>query len=104
MDFGDWTTAYAMEPDPNAIYLAAPSGGDVLNINTTSTIWWNYTGNPGSSVNIELLKNGAYHSPVTASVSMGSEGIGSYNWALPSDLVSGSDYAIQVTSNTNGSF
>ena len=42
--------------------------------NTTHPVTWSYTGSPGSTVKIELLKNGIFYQLLTSSTSIGSAG------------------------------
>ncbi len=84
------------------ITLVSPNGGDSWAAGATKTIQWSYVGNSGSFVKIELLKAGAVSSTISYFSSIGSAGTGSYNWSIPSTLVSGSDYRIKITSTTNG--
>jgi len=85
------------------ITLVSPNGGEILTAGTTQKISWNYTGNPGARVKIELLKAGVVNR-VIASVPKGSGGSGSRNWTIPANLAPGTDYRIRVTSTTNGAY
>ena len=42
----------------NTLALTTPNGGETWPVGKPQTIRWNYNGHPGSSVKIELLKNG----------------------------------------------
>ena len=89
---------------PNGITVTSPNGGESWGGGTLQTIRWTYTGNPGSSVRIELLKGGVLNRTIIASRSVGSGGTGFFMWTVPSSQAPGNDYAIRVTSTTNGSF
>ena len=65
---------------------------------------WNYTGTPGSSVKLELLKGGIIDRLISADVSVGNNGQGVFHWQVPVDQISGNDYKIRVTSNTNSKY
>jgi hypothetical protein len=64
-------------------------------------IQWSYTGNPGSTVKIELLDGGVLSKVLTSGTSIGSAGSGSYSWTISSDTELGTNYMIRVTSTSN---
>jgi len=80
------------------ITVIAPDGGNVWSRVTPQTIQWRYTGDPGGSVRIELLKNGAVERLVAANAPIGTSGLGSFIWAIPVRVRNGTDYAIRITS------
>lgn len=84
--------------------VTAPNGGENWKRNNTYAIRWVYAGSPGSSVKIELLKDGKVNRTITKSAPVGSIGSGSYNWKMPSSQTLGSDFRIRVTSTSNGSY
>jgi hypothetical protein len=86
------------------ITVTVPNGGETWTKGTTYTIRWNYAGSPGSNVKIELLKNGALNRTITSSTSIGSGGSGSYNWKVPNNQTTGTDYKIRVTSTSNSNY
>jgi len=89
-------------PAPSAtITVGAPNGGETWSKGTKQTIKWTYTGNPGATVKIDLYQGGVFNSSVTASASIGSSGTGSFKWAIPSKLASGSNYTVVITSTSN---
>jgi len=88
---------------PPSIVVTSPNGGESWSARSTKTVTWNYTGNPGNYLKIELLKAGAVVRTITSYASKGSNGIGSYNWTIPSTQTKGSDYKIRITSASNGS-
>jgi hypothetical protein len=87
-------------PPPPTISVVSPNGGENWQTGTTQTIRWNYTGNPGSYLKIELLKGGMLNRTITSRASTSS---GSYSWRLPSKQNPGNDYRIRITSRTNSS-
>ncbi|MEW6585915.1 MAG: C1 family peptidase [Nitrospirota bacterium] len=101
VNLGDWTIAYTMAPEPDALTVATPNGGETWTAGVTKTIWWNYAGNPGPSVRIELFKNGMYDRNIVSSASIGTSGIGSYNWPVPASIVAGNDYLVKITSTSD---
>jgi C1A family cysteine protease len=95
---GDFTIT---TPIPPSLSLAAPNGGETWKTKSTQTIKWNLTGNPGSSLRIELLKAGAVFQTIASSANTAT---GSYAWKIPVSQALGTDYQIRITSNTNSSF
>ena len=86
------------------ITVTVPNGGERWTRGTTYTIRWNYAGNPGSNVKIELLKGGVPTRTIANKTSRGSGGSGSYNWKVPNNQAIGSDYTIRVTSTSNSNY
>ena len=84
--------------------VASPNGGESLVIGKSQTIRWTFTGQPGSKVKIQLLKNGAVVQTITSSVAVGTNGQGSYKWRPSFRLKPASDYKIRITSTTNAAF
>ncbi len=81
-----------------SITVTSPNSGEVWYKYTSHPVTWSYTGSPGSTVKIVLLKGGTEVSTLASSVSVGNSGKGSYSWFVPSTLVSGSDYRVSVQS------
>ena len=86
------------------ITVASPNSGETWSARSIQTIRWTYTGNPGSYVKIELLKGGFVNRTIASFASKGSGGNGSYNWRIPANQASGTDYSIRVTSTSNNSY
>jgi len=80
------------------ITVTSPNGGETWQRGTSKTITWSYTGNPGSTVKIVLLKSGAEVGTIIASTSTGAGGTGSYTWPISSTGGTGSDYKVSVQS------
>src|SRR5450759_3603111 len=91
-------------PAISSITVTSPNGGENWARSTTQTIRWNYTGSPGSFVNITLLKGGVFNRTINSSIPVGSSGSGSYNWLINSTQTLGSDYKVMVTSTTNSAY
>jgi hypothetical protein len=85
---------------PTGLTVVSPNGGENSKTGSYHTITWTYTGNPGSKVKIELLKNGILNRTITSRASIGS---GSYNWKISRTQATGNDYKIKITSTTNTS-
>ncbi len=86
------------------ITVTVPDGGENWITGTTHAISWTYAGNPGTYVKIELLKNGVLNRTITSYVSKGSNGIGSYNWTIPSTQTLGTDFKVKITSTSNSNY
>jgi hypothetical protein len=91
-------------PVPPTITVTVPNGGENWGTGTTQTINWTYTGNPGTSVRIELLKGGVVNRTINGGTSVGAGGNGSFNWQIPTNQVTGNDFTVRVTSTTNGAY
>ena len=95
--FGGSTLTYYGSLSAPAITVTKPSGGTSWQAGTTQAISWTFTGYPGSSVKIDLLKNGLPNGTIVASTSISS----AYNWSIPTGLAEGNDYKVVVTSTSN---
>jgi len=82
----------------SSITVTSPNGGESWQRGTTHTVSWSYTGSPGSTVKLVLLKAGAEVGTIIASTSIGSGGTGSYTWPISSSGTTGSDYKVSVQS------
>jgi C1A family cysteine protease len=90
---------------PASLTVVSPNGGENLKAGTSYGIVWTYTGNPGSKLKIEILKNGVLDRTITTKASLGSGGIGSYTWKISRAQAAGTDYRIRITgtaSTTSG--
>jgi hypothetical protein len=94
---------YTLNNNPT-IMVTSPNGGEIWARGTAKTITWISSGNPGTYVKIELLKNGVFNRIITSNTSIGSSGSGSYNWLINSTQIPGADYNISVTSTTNSAY
>ena len=70
------TVSATASPGASSIAVISPNGGETWKQNTTHPVTWSYTGNPGSTVKIELMKNGIFYQLLTPGTSMGSAGSG----------------------------
>jgi hypothetical protein len=95
--FGRGTLTYYGSLTAPSITVTSPSSGTSWQAGTSQPISWTFTGYPGSSVKIDLLKSGSFNRPIVSSTSISS----SYNWPIPADLTPGSDYQVVVTSASN---
>jgi hypothetical protein len=86
---------------PVNITVISPSIGEKWPKGTNQTIKWNYTGNPGPNVTINLLKSGILDQTIISSISKGTNrtnGSGSYNWSILPNQIVGNDYQIRINS------
>ncbi|OPZ45107.1 MAG: Tk-subtilisin precursor [Euryarchaeota archaeon ADurb.BinA087] len=85
------------------ITVVAPNGGETFYLGGLLPMKWTYTNSTGSSVNIEVFRNGTLFR-VIPSVPIGSGGSGSYNVTIPSSTPPGTDYTIRVVSASTPSY
>ena len=86
------------------ITVRNPDGGQNWVRGTNRTIVWAYTGNPGTSVRVHLLKGGVLNRVISPNTPIGTGGKGSYAWTVPAGQVPGMDYQIRITSTMNALF
>ena len=100
-----WDNSTSYTATTANIIVTSPMTGDKWVRGTTQTIRWNYVGDLGNYATIELLEQGIVDQ--TWNNVTQSNGIGSYNWAIPSRFKI-STYQIRVSagglSNTTGNF
>jgi PKD repeat protein len=89
------TTPVTTKP---SITVTSPNGGETWQRGTTRTVSWDYTGSPGSSVKIVLLKGTSEIGTIVDSVPLGSGGSGSYAWPVYATASTGSDFKVSVQS------
>lgn len=105
---GDEVWGYPFEAP--SITVAVPNGGEKWIAGTPHRIEWIFTGDPGSTVKIQLLKGTAgpfIRKPVLKTIGAavsGSDGKGSYQWNIPTNQAPASTYKIRVTSEADGSY
>jgi len=96
-------TATALFEGPG-LTLTSPNGGEVWKAGTVRKITWSYTGRPGASVRIELLKGGSPYLTIANQARIGFLKKGARYWLIPKDFLTGNDYEIKVTSTSNNSY
>ena len=89
---------FTINPAISSITITSPNGGETWQRNTSHTVTWSYTGSPGSTVKIVLLKAGAEVGTISSSAPLGSNGAGSYTWPINPVGATGSDYQVSVRS------
>ncbi len=90
-------------PQAAGITISSPNGGETWAAGSSQTIRWNYSGNIGQTVKVDLLKNDALDRVISYSTFTGSSGGGSCQWTVPQGLTAGSDYQVRVTT-TSGAY
>jgi hypothetical protein len=85
-------------PTTPSITVTSPNSGETWKRGTSHTVTWIYTGSPGSTVKIVLLKGNLEAGTISAGTSIGSSGIGSYTWPIYPSGTTGSDYKVSVQS------
>ena len=81
-----------------SITVTAPDGGETWQRGTTHTVLWSYTGTPGTTVKLVLVKAGTDVGTIIASTPLGTSGTGSFTWPIASSGTTGSDFKLRVES------
>jgi hypothetical protein len=99
LDNGDAATpSTPSTPAASSITVTAPNGGETWARGTAHTLTWSYTGNPGSTVKIEVLKGSTPVGTIAESAPIGSGGKGTYTWMIFPSGSTGNDYKVSVKS------
>lgn len=101
------TTAGSVDTSPAwapLLTVHAPDGGERWPRGSVQTLRWNFTGNPGPRVRIQLVQGTTVKRVINASAPAGSGGSGSYRWEIPWNQVTGSGYRIRVTSTARPTY
>jgi len=80
------------------ITVTSPNGGETWKRGTTHTVTWSYTGTPGTTVKLVLVKAGTDVGTIIASTPLGTSGTGSFTWPIASSGTTGSDFKLRVES------
>ncbi len=89
-----------LSSSPASITVTAPNGGESWARGTPHTVTWNYTGSPGSTVKIEVLKGSTPVGTIAETAPIGSGGKGSYTWSVYPSGSTGNDYKVSVRSTS----
>jgi hypothetical protein len=79
------------------ITVTYPNGGESWRVGSTQTIKWSYTGNPGSTAKIELVKSTGAATTLANWAPIGSGGKGSYSFWLTQFAGS---YKVRITTSS----
>ena len=74
--------------------VTSPNGGESWNRNSTYTITWDK--GSGDNVSIELWKGSGVSGTLTLEITAETKNDGSYSWAIPGTVVTGSDYEVRI--------
>ena len=74
------------------ISLTSPNGGETWTAGTTNAITW--TSDVTTNLRIVLLKNGVQIAVIAGAI----PNTGSFNWAIPAAIISGTDYTVKISS------
>ncbi|MFA5352828.1 MAG: Ser-Thr-rich GPI-anchored membrane family protein [Thermodesulfovibrionales bacterium] len=102
MDSAKNVTANFVPASP--MRVVQPNGGEIVLKGSVQTISWEYNGNPGSYVRIELLRNGSVYTIIANQVPIGSNGVGSFAWTVPPQIPSVGQYTVRVISTSNNNY
>ncbi len=84
--------------------VTSPNGSESWPLGSSQTIRWAYSGDVGGNVRLDLLKGGLLAGTIIPSTPVGASGSGSHAWLIPSNVPSGTDYQIGITSISNSSY
>ena len=87
----------SVTPSPS-ITVTSPNGGQTWQRGTPHTVTWSYTGSPGSTVKIVLMKGGVEVGTIAAVFRQEVVEQGSYTWPISSTGSTGSDFKVRVQS------
>lgn len=79
--------------DERTVFIGSPSGGETWFKGEIYPINWE-SEDAGKYVDIELYEDGEYHSTIASNT----ENDGNYEWRIPEDFTSGSEYSVKITS------
>ncbi|MDD1719231.1 MAG: GPI anchored serine-threonine rich family protein [Methanoregulaceae archaeon] len=82
-----------------SLRVTSPNGGEQWTRGLRHPIKWTYSNNPGSTLNITLLKGGTFHKTISPKVSIRQGVTTGYLWTTPFTIKPGSDYRVSIMSN-----
>jgi uncharacterized repeat protein (TIGR02543 family) len=84
----------------DSLILTSPNGNELWP-NGAHDILWNYQGNPGPTVRLELWNNGVFDRVIATNVALGSNGKGVYTWSMPNGFPFSQFYKLKIISESN---
>lgn len=98
---GEFSLVAGKTPLTQISLEALPKGAEKWTIGAPVSLRWTYAGNPGQTVKLALInKTDSELIPIVASIPIGVDGKGRYEWTVPK-LKPGGDYYIAIASTTN---
>jgi hypothetical protein len=98
---GEFSLVAGKTPLTQISLEALPKGAEKWAIGSPVSLRWTYSGNPGQTVQLALInKADSDLIPIVASIPIGVDGKGRYEWTVPK-LKPGGDYYVAIASNTN---
>ncbi len=98
---GKSVNPFTIEEPVGTITVTSPdssvNGAGAWRAAETHAITWDYTGNFGSAVKIELYKAGVYNRTITNSTPIANK---SFSWKIPDNVVPDTNYSVKLTSTT----
>jgi hypothetical protein len=81
---------------PSGVEVTAPLGQVGWEKGSRQEIKWTYKTNAGKYLDVWLYKGGTGSRVLAERLPIGTAGKGSYNWIIPSDVPTGTDYSIYI--------
>ena len=98
---GEFSLVAGKSPLTQISLEALPKGAEKWTIGAPVSLHWTYAGSPGQTVQLALInKTDSDLIPIVASVPIGVDGKGRYDWTVPK-LKPGGDYYIAIASTSN---
>ena len=98
---GEFSLVAGKTPLTQISLEALPKGAEKWTVGAPVSLRWTYSGNPGQMVQLALInKADSDLIPIVASIPIGIDGKGRYDWTVPK-LKPGGDYYLAIASTTN---
>ena len=98
---GEFSLVAGKSPLTQINLEALPKGAEKWTVGAPVSLRWTYSGNPGQMVQLALInKADSDLIPIVASIPIGIDGKGRYDWTVPK-LKPGGDYYLAIASTTN---
>ncbi len=96
-------SSFSLGPAPS-IAVVSPNGGESWQVGSAQSIKWSYTGTPGTTLTVDLLRDGGLLQTLTTSAAMGTNGSGAFSWTPATTLPPDTKYQIRITSNQDSHY
>jgi hypothetical protein len=90
--------SFAVDGGPKSITVTKPDSGSVIHPGTSFDIKWDFTGNIGKKVRIELFDGANKIDTIVKKTKFNRK----FTWAVPGDLPVGNAYRVRVLDKQNG--